>query len=101
VQCAGYNYLRTSWEAAENQGNADELVDEFHWEHRNNPQRWWKSEGGSGLHVSYSFLYILDAGPVTMALARVLPPPELSQVEVELPCGPDARKSGLNGTDRW
>jgi hypothetical protein len=48
----------------------------------------------------FVFLYILDAGPVKMALARVLPPPELSQAEVEFPRAPDPPKSGLNGTDQ-
>jgi len=48
----------------------------------------------------FVFLYILDAGPVKMALALVLPPPELSQAEVEFPHAPDPPKSGLNGTDR-
>jgi hypothetical protein len=39
VQWASYNYLRTSWEPAENQGNAQELVDEFHGEQANKPQQ--------------------------------------------------------------
>jgi hypothetical protein len=39
VQWAGYNYLRTSWEPAENLGNAQELVDEIHREQPNKPGR--------------------------------------------------------------
>jgi len=39
VQWASYNYLRTSWEPAENLGNAQELVDEFHREQPNKPRR--------------------------------------------------------------
>jgi hypothetical protein len=35
-----------------------------------------------------------------MALAQVLPPPELSQVEVEFPRPLDPLKSDLNRTDR-
>jgi len=35
-----------------------------------------------------------------MALARVLPPPELTQVEVEFPRVPDPPESDLNDTDR-
>jgi len=35
-----------------------------------------------------------------MALARLLPPPELSQVEVEFARAPDLPKSDRNGTDR-
>jgi hypothetical protein len=41
---------------------------------------------------SFSSLYFftsLDLGPVQMASARVLPPPETSQVEVEFPRAPD------------
>jgi hypothetical protein len=48
----------------------------------------------------FVFLYILDAGPVKMALARVLPRPERSQAAVEFPCAPDPPKIGLNGTVR-
>jgi hypothetical protein len=33
VQWAGYNYIRTSWEPAENLKNAPELVAKFHKEH--------------------------------------------------------------------
>jgi len=40
VQWAGYIYVRTSWEPAENLGNAQELVDEFHREHPRKPRRW-------------------------------------------------------------
>ena len=39
VQWAGYNYLRTSWEPAENLGNAQELVDEFHQDQPNKPRQ--------------------------------------------------------------
>jgi len=39
VQWAGYSYVRTSWEPAENLGNAQELVDEFHREHPRKPRR--------------------------------------------------------------
>jgi len=48
----------------------------------------------------FDFFYILDTGPVKMALARVLLPPEISQAEVEFPRAPDPPKSGLNGTDQ-
>jgi len=37
VQWAGYNYLRTSWEAAKNPGNAQEVVDYFHRDQPNKP----------------------------------------------------------------
>ena len=37
VQWAGYSYVRTSWEPAENLGNARELVEEFHREHPRKP----------------------------------------------------------------
>jgi len=33
VLWAGYNYVRTSWEPAENLENAQELVNEFHQTH--------------------------------------------------------------------
>jgi hypothetical protein len=36
VQWAGYNYVRTSWEPAENLKNAAELLEEFH---RENPAK--------------------------------------------------------------
>jgi len=39
VQWAGYSYVWTSWEPAENLGNAQELVDEFHREHPRKPRR--------------------------------------------------------------
>jgi hypothetical protein len=39
VQWAGYNYLRTSWEPAENLGNAQELVDEFPQDQPNKPRQ--------------------------------------------------------------
>jgi hypothetical protein len=39
VQWAGYSYIRTSWESAENLGNEQELVDEFHREHPRKPRR--------------------------------------------------------------
>jgi hypothetical protein len=39
VQWAGYSYVRTSWEPAENLGNAQELVEEFHREHPRKPRR--------------------------------------------------------------
>jgi hypothetical protein len=39
VQWAGYGYIRTSWEHAQNLGNAQELVDEFHREHPRKPRR--------------------------------------------------------------
>jgi hypothetical protein len=38
------------------------------------------------------FFSSLDLGPVEMALARVLPPPDLSQWEVEFPRAPDPPK---------
>jgi len=38
VQWAGYRYVRTSWEPAENLGNAQELVDEFHRSHPRKPR---------------------------------------------------------------
>jgi hypothetical protein len=38
VQWAGYGYVRTSWEQAENLGNALELVDEFHRSHARKPR---------------------------------------------------------------
>jgi len=53
------------------------------------------------LDVSYLFsCTLIDAGPVKMALGWVLPPPELSQAEVEFPRVPDPPKGGHNGTDR-
>jgi hypothetical protein len=39
VQWAGYSYVRTSWEPAENPGNGQQLVNEFHREHRRKPRR--------------------------------------------------------------
>jgi hypothetical protein len=39
VQWVGYSYARTSWEAAENLGNAQVLVDEFRREHPRKPRR--------------------------------------------------------------
>jgi hypothetical protein len=39
VQWAGYSYVRTSWEPAENIGNAQELVDDVHREHPRKPRR--------------------------------------------------------------
>jgi len=39
IQWAGYSYVRTSWEPAENLGTAQELVDEFHREHPRKPRR--------------------------------------------------------------
>jgi len=39
VQWAGYNYLRTCWEPAENQLNAQEQVDEFYREQPNKPRQ--------------------------------------------------------------
>ena len=33
VQWAGYRYVRTCWEPADNLGNAQELVDKFHRSH--------------------------------------------------------------------
>jgi hypothetical protein len=35
VQWAGYSYICTSWEPAKNHENAQELVDELHWECQN------------------------------------------------------------------
>jgi len=45
----------------------------------------------------FSSYYItsLDLGPVEMASARVLPPPDLSQWEVEFPRAPDPPKGHL------
>jgi len=45
--------------------------------------------GCSFLFSSLYFFKSLDLGPVQMAAARVLPPPETSQVEVEFPSAPD------------
>jgi len=39
VQWAGYSYVRTSWDPAENLGNGQELVDDFHREHPGKPRR--------------------------------------------------------------
>jgi hypothetical protein len=39
VQWAGYNYVRTSWEPAENLENAQELVNEFHQTHLGTQRR--------------------------------------------------------------
>jgi truncated hemoglobin YjbI len=39
VQWAGYNYIRTSWEPAENLEHAQELVDGFHRENPDKPRR--------------------------------------------------------------
>jgi len=41
---------------------------------------------------SLLFFSSLDLGPVQMASARVLPPPDLSQWEVEFPRAPDPPK---------
>jgi len=38
VQLAVYRYVCTSWEPAENLGNAQELVDEFHRSHPRKPR---------------------------------------------------------------
>jgi len=38
VRWAGYRYVRTSWEPAENLGNAQEQVDEFHRSHPGKPR---------------------------------------------------------------
>jgi len=56
---------------------------------------------GGKLSIGRSFLllllfsilyYFLDPGPVQMASAQVLPPPDRSQVEVEFPRAPDPPK---------
>jgi hypothetical protein len=39
LQCAGYSYVRICWDAAENLGNAQQLVDDFHREHPRKPRR--------------------------------------------------------------
>ena len=39
VHFAGCNYLRTSWEPAENRGNAQERVDDFHRDQPNKPRQ--------------------------------------------------------------
>jgi hypothetical protein len=44
------------------------------------------------LFSSPYFVTSLDLGPVQMASARVLPPPDLSEWEVEFPHAPDAPK---------
>jgi len=44
------------------------------------------------LFSSAYFITSLDLGPVLMASARVLPPPDLSQWEVEFPHAPDPPK---------
>jgi len=38
IQWAGYSYVSTSWEPAENLGNEQDLVDEFHYSRK--PWRW-------------------------------------------------------------
>ena len=38
VQWSGYNYLRTTWEPAQNLDNAHELIDEFHIAHPDRPR---------------------------------------------------------------
>jgi len=40
IQWAGYRYVRTSWEPADNLGNAQELVNEFHQDQPMKPG-WW------------------------------------------------------------
>jgi hypothetical protein len=42
--------------------------------------------------VSLLFFSSLDLGPVQMVSARVVPPPDLSQWEVEFPRAPDQPK---------
>jgi len=39
LQCEGYSYTWKSWEPAENLGNVQESVDEFHREHLTKPRR--------------------------------------------------------------
>jgi len=58
VQWAGYSYVRTSWEQAENLGNAQELVDEFHRGHPRKPRGWldleeWDWTFSMGFYFSY------------------------------------------------
>jgi len=61
-------------------------------------ERWRQSQEDAfsfGFHVSHSM-----PARYKWNLARVLPPPELSQAEVEFPCALDLPESDLNGTDR-
>jgi hypothetical protein len=68
-------------------------------EFRSDGQDWRKvinwaflSSVSSLLFSSPYFITSLDLGPVQMASARVLPPPDLSQTEVEFPRAPDPPK---------
>jgi len=110
VQWAGYSHIGTSWEPAENLENAQELVNNFHRTHPEKPlriwiefwdleaekMRWVSGLRGGGKHqlddlFCFSLLHFFSywSGPVQMALARVSPPSDHSQVEVEFSHGPD------------
>jgi len=99
VQWAGYSHVRTSSERAENLENALEVVDDCHLTHPEKPRRKWVEFWDSGVEEKhqlddlfcFSLLHFFSywSGPVQMALARVLPPSDHSQVEVEFPRAPD------------
>jgi len=57
VQWASYSFICTSWQPAENLGNSQELIDEFHREHPRKP-RWWFDVFYGGC-TFLTFFYIL------------------------------------------
>jgi len=92
VQWAGYSYVQSSWEPAENLGNAQELVDDFNREHPRKPRRWLDSE-----EWDWMFFY---KGFTLLTFLRILaqdkwrrhgfsPPPVTSQVAVAFPSAPN------------
>jgi len=50
------------------------------------------SGGSCQLGVFFCSFLFWDSGPVQMAAARVVPPPDHRQVEVEFSCAPDSPK---------
>ena len=89
VQWAGYSHVRPSWEAAANLDNTRELVEEFHQKAPGEATlRCWDRTNWTTCFLSF----LLDTGPVQMVLARVLPPSDHSELEVDFPGAPDPLK---------
>jgi len=102
IQWAGYNHILTSWEPLQNLENAQELIDEFHWDHLNKPQSWRKSDLASGGIDGMEILRCRSLGRFLLSISFCLDPVQYkwcwhrfyhlqkcSQLEVELPCAPE------------
>jgi len=83
IQWVGFRYVCTSWKLAENDGNFQELVDEFHCSHLAKPPQRRKGINYA-FFLSFFVFLVIGCNPVQMALAWVLPPSDHSQVEVEI-----------------